>query len=86
MKMYSVVVTLVALALVPGADADRDGCRKAADQYEIALSEVTDALRSYEKCIVASRGRDTCSAEFSDLDVAQDQFETAVAEYKERCR
>jgi hypothetical protein len=86
MKVYSVVVTLVALALVPGAEADRDACRKAAVSYEIALSEVTDALRSYEKCIVASRGRDSCSEEFSDLDVAQDQFETAVSEYDKWCR
>jgi hypothetical protein len=86
MKMYSVVVTLVALALVPGAEADRDARRKAADSYEIAVTNVIDALRNYEKCLVASRGRDPCLEEFSDLDMAQDRFETAVSEYGERCR
>jgi hypothetical protein len=42
-------------------------------RYEIAAAEKTDALRTYEKCIAASRRRDSRSTEFSDLDVAQDK-------------
>ena len=68
------------------ADSDTEACQRAAKRYEIAADAVTDALHTYKKCIGASRGRDPCSAEFSDLDVAQDRFETVVIEYDERCR
>jgi hypothetical protein len=83
---YPVIGALLVFAAAATTDGDRDACQRSAKRYEIALTEVTDALRSYEKCIVASRGRDPCSEEFSDLDLAQDRFETAVTEYEERCR
>jgi hypothetical protein len=83
---YPVIGALLVFVVAPTGDGDRNACQQAAKRYEIAVTEVTDTLRSYEKCIVASRGRDPCSEEFSDLDVAQDRFEAAVSEYEERCR
>jgi hypothetical protein len=83
---YPVIGALLVFVVASMADSNTDACQRVAMRYEIAAAAITDALRSYEKCIAASRGRDTCSAEFSDLDVAQDRFETAVSEYDERCR
>jgi hypothetical protein len=83
---YPVIGALLVFVVAPTGDGDRNACKQAAKHYEIAVTEVTDALRNYEKCIVASRGRAACSEEFSDLDVAQDQFETAVSEYEKGCR
>lgn len=51
-----------------------------------ALSEVTEALRAYEQCVAASGARYACSVEFSDLDLAQDGFESAVTEYAKGCQ
>ena len=83
---YPVIGALLVFVVASMADSNTDACQRVAMRYEIAAAAITDALHSYEKCIAASRGRDTCSAEFSDLDVAQDRFETAVSEYDERCR
>jgi hypothetical protein len=83
---YPVIGALVLFVIASTAGSDTDACRQAAKRYEVAAAAITDALRSYEKCIAASRGRDSCSAEFSDLDAAQDRFEAAVSEYDERCR
>jgi hypothetical protein len=74
------------LVFVVGSMSDTDACRQVANRYEMAAAAIIDALRIYEKCVDASHGRDDCSAEYSDLDVAQDRFETAVSEYNERCR
>jgi hypothetical protein len=79
-------MVLLALALGSAVDTDADACRKAADRYEIAVAEVVDAVRAYEKCVSASRARDACAAEFEDLDLAQDRFETAVSDYGSGCR
>ena len=52
---------LLALALGSAVDTHADACRKAADRYEIAVAEVVDAVRAYEKCVSASRARDACT-------------------------
>lgn len=84
--VFPIIDALLVFVVASTAGSDTDACQQAAKRYEIAADAITDALRSYEKCIVASRGRNPCSEEFSDLDVAQDRFETAVSEYNERCR
>jgi hypothetical protein len=33
-----------------------------------ALASVTEAIRAYEQCVVASRGRNECPDEFGELD------------------
>jgi hypothetical protein len=74
------------LATLATAAADRRGCRSATEAYKSAKSEVADNLRSYADCIHASDGRDDCSAEFSRLKSAQDDFETAVSAYEDECK
>ena len=49
----------------------------------LLLSNVT--LRRYTNCISNSRGRDDCSSEFRRLKNAQDDFETAVSNYRSEC-
>jgi hypothetical protein len=66
--------------------ADPEQCREAADAYKSAVSEVSDALRSYSNCISGSRGHDDCSSEFSTLQSAQDEFESAVSDYESECQ
>ena len=85
--MHHVAPPLALLfTLATASDADLLGCRKPAERYEAAVAEVVEAMRAYEKCVSTSRGRDTCSAEFSDIDLAQDGFEAAVSEYAKACR
>ncbi len=74
---------LVALAVLPGATPT--DCRSAAAGYEAAVASVTDALRTYEGCIGASRGHSQCSAEFDELAGAHREFEDAAAEYRQAC-
>lgn len=73
---------MVVLAALSGAD---DRCKRVGQRYEAAKAEVIDAVRSYERCIAASRARETCEAEFADLDLAQDRYERTVADYRDAC-
>lgn len=68
------------------AGADPDSCRDAIDQYKSAKSDLRDALRIYAQCLSDSDGHDDCSSEFSSLQSAQDDFETAVSEYESECQ
>ena len=84
-----VKMTLCALAisLIPGslANADPQECGEAASRYNSSLDDVSSALRSYTMCVSDSRGHDDCSLEFSTLQSAQDDFESAVSEYETEC-
>ncbi len=73
----------MALAITP--DAPPSDCRSAAAGYATALASVTEALRTYEACLAASRGRNQCAAEFDELDVVRLDYEDAVAEYHGAC-
>jgi len=74
---------LVALTVLP--DTTPSDCWIGAAGYTAAVASVTDALRTYEACIGASRGRSQCSAEFDELDGAHHDFEDAAAEYQRAC-
>jgi hypothetical protein len=76
---------LVALTLTSPPIADRD-CRAASERHERAVSEVIDALRAYEKCVVSSQQRNDCSRQMDELDSAQDEFADAVAGYPSGCQ
>ena len=89
-KMNKTVVSMflmVVLAplVVPKALATPSECREAVDQYNSALSDVSDALKRYRSCVADSQGHDDCSSEFSTLRSAQDDFESAVSEYESEC-
>ena len=62
MGSHLLAAALVALVITPDA-APSDG-RSAAAEYPVALTSVTKALRTYEQCLSASRGRNQCSAKF----------------------
>jgi hypothetical protein len=66
-------------------NADPEDCRNAVDEYNSAASDIDDALRAYAQCVSGSDGHDDCSAEFSNLQSAQDDFETAVSDYEANC-
>ena len=67
------------------ARSDTDECRDALDHYNAARSDVSSALRQYGRCVSDSKGHDDCATEFSTLHSAQDDFESAVSEYQDKC-
>jgi hypothetical protein len=67
------------------ARSDTDECREALDHYQSARSDVSSALRRYGRCVSDSKGHDDCASEFSTLHSAQDDFESAVSEYQDKC-
>jgi hypothetical protein len=67
------------------ARSDTDQCRDALDHYNSARSDVSSALRQYGRCVSDSKGHDDCATEFSTLHSAQDDFESAVSEYQDKC-
>ena len=83
MGSHLLAAALVALVITP--DAAPTDCRSAAAGYSAALASVTEALRAYEACLSASRGRNQCATEFDDLDAAHLDYEDAVAEYHRAC-
>jgi hypothetical protein len=83
MGSHLLSAALVALTISP--DAPPSDCRSAATNYAAALANVTEALRTYEACLAASRGRNQCATEFDELDAAHLDYEDAVADYHRRC-
>ncbi len=81
-----VVGMILTFAVVAGGNSDEADCAKESVRYGAAVASVTEALRAFEKCIIASHGRDTCTPEFDDLDAAQAQFESAVADHERLCQ
>jgi len=76
---------ILILSSGPTAKAGPDECHDAVDNYNSALSDVSDALKRYASCVSDSQGHDDCSSEFSNLRSAQDDFESAVSEYESEC-
>lgn len=73
------------LTLAAVSNTDKDICAQESARYQATVAVLTEALRDYEKCVLASRGRDPCTTEWEDLDVAQDKFETAVEDRGRLC-
>ena len=84
--MQTVFVAVSILIIMAfAANADPEECREAIRNYNSASAEISDALRRYADCISNSRGHDDCSTEFSSVQSAQDEFESAVSEYESEC-
>ena len=87
--MRIVAITAVfAVALALGgstARSDTKECQDALDRYTAVLHDVVGALHRYGGCVAESRGHDDCSIEFSTLQSAQDDFESAVSSYQSDC-
>src|SRR5882724_13685987 len=65
--------------------AAREDCSDATNTYNSAISEVSDTLRRYTRCLSSSNGHDDCSSEFRRLKNAQSDFESAVSKYQREC-
>jgi hypothetical protein len=78
--------TALALALISAAKAGPEECQQALNGYNTAIGSVADALRTYANCIRDSHAHDDCSAAFSTLRSAQDDFESAVGSYGTDCQ
>ena len=76
---------LFTLALVSPPGTGALNCANASDTFQSAISKVVEALRAYEQCVAASKGKDKCTAEMQALDDAHDDFEDAVDDYKQAC-
>ena len=87
MRIWATVMACgIVLALCGNAArSDTDECRDALDHYNSAKSDVSSALRHYGRCVTDSKGHEDCSSEFSTLHSAQDDFESAVSEYQDKC-
>ena len=81
------IVALGAAAVFCGlpAHAATAACGNATDRYNSAISDVSDTLRRYNRCLSSSNGHDDCSSEFRRLKNAQADFESAVSEYQSEC-
>jgi len=76
--------TVVALTLTSPPVTERD-CRAASERRETAVSEVINALRAYEKCILSGQNRDDCAGQMDELNSAHDEFADAISEKPNGC-
>ena len=67
------------------AIADPEACQEAITQFKAARSDIDSDLTSYASCVSGSDGHDDCSSEFSTMQSAQSDFETAVSSYESDC-
>ena len=72
------------LSVLP-VHAAKEDCSDATNTYNSAISEVSDTLRRYTRCLSSSNGHDDCSSEFRRLKNAQSDFESAVSKYQSEC-
>jgi hypothetical protein len=85
MRILGIVIAFIAVfGLLPIQAATAD-CSDAVSAYNSALSDVSDALRRYTRCLSSSAAHDDCSSEFRRLKNAQSDFESAVSEYESEC-
>lgn len=77
-------IAAVVWSALPTRAAKAD-CNDATSAYNAAISDVSDAIKRYTRCLSSSNGRDDCSSEFRRLKNAQSDFETAVSQYESEC-
>jgi hypothetical protein len=85
MRDLGLVTFSIALFNILPIHAATANCSDATDTYNSAVSDVSDALRRYTRCISSSAGHDDCSSEFRRLKNAQSDFESAVSEFESEC-
>ena len=76
---------LILLAVPDRTKADAAGCQAALKEFNSAQDAVAAAVTPYSDCIADNNGREPCTRTFSALQVAQHNFEAAVAAYNEQC-
>jgi hypothetical protein len=65
--------------------AATEECNEAFSAYNSALSDVSDALKRYTRCLSSSAGHNDCSSEFRKLKNSQSDFEAAVSQHEIEC-
>jgi hypothetical protein len=80
-----VVLGITAVLSAHPVYAATEECNDAISTYNSALSDVSDAVRRYTRCLSSSAGHDDCSSEFRKLKNAQSDFEAAVSEHESEC-
>jgi hypothetical protein len=83
--MASVAIGFCLILSASAARSGTDECAEALDKYNSVLSDLSDTLRGYARCVSDSKGRDDCALEFGRLKSAQDDFESAVSDYQSDC-
>ena len=73
------------LALSPTSTTALADCDDARQQYNVAVEQIHDAVRTYLRCVAASQGSDDCSNEFRRVQNAHDDLETAVGDIEVEC-
>ena len=76
---------LVVMCLAHPVWAGPTECQDALTEYKSAREDISTALRSYASCLSNDDGHDDCASEFSTLQSAQSDFETAVSNYQSEC-
>jgi hypothetical protein len=84
-KVIGAVAIAVALTASIPATADQEACRGAIFVFKSSKNTVGDYLRRYASCVSRNDGRNDCSNEFSRLRSAQEDFESAVSDYRREC-
>ena len=84
-RCYKLSAAMIFMVFSSAAIANSYECRNAIDRYNFVLDDVSSAMRRYTSCVADSRGHDDCYSEFRRLKSAQDDFESAVSEFKSEC-
>jgi hypothetical protein len=77
---------LLSIAASLPARAGPGECQEAARAYKDAHRDLLEAIHAYGRCVAQSDEHDDCSAEFSSVRSAQEDFERAVDGYQDECR
>ena len=77
---------VLSLMLCLASNVAQANCSDAIDTINSAISNLSNALQGYSRCLSDSNGRDDCSSEFRSLTKAQSDFEAAVSQYERECR
>ena len=77
--------TLTLPVWATAAHADADSCRKAIEQFDKAQGAVAAAIVPYSDCIAYSDGHQRCGGQFTAVQKAQTQYQTAIALFEGDC-
>jgi hypothetical protein len=78
-------IATVVWSALPTHAAKAD-CNDATSAYNSRqISDLSDAIRRYTRCLSSSNGHDDCSSEFRKVKNAQSDFESAVSQYESEC-
>ena len=83
--MHSIYASFIAVVVLAAPTPERVDCSAIGTRYAAAVAKVTEALRTYEKCVASSEQRSDCADEMQALDNAHDDFVDIVDDAKE-CR